>query len=40
MDLAASMTERALAALTEANPQGESGEALTALANRLLNRVA
>jgi geranylgeranyl diphosphate synthase type I len=40
MDLAASMTERALAALTEANPQGESGEALTALANRLLSRVA
>jgi geranylgeranyl diphosphate synthase type I len=35
---AASVTERALAALADANPQGEAGEALTALASRLLHR--
>ncbi|MEW5939159.1 MAG: polyprenyl synthetase family protein [Chloroflexota bacterium] len=37
-DAAQQMTDLAINSLREADPQGEAGEALTALANKLLNR--
>lgn len=37
-ETAAELTRQALESLAEANPQGESGQALITLANRLLNR--